>query len=185
MTSFDYQTATPGQITATNVAAVAAQWIANVGADYLACLSNLALAQAVIVQVMSSPSVPSFNSAWSGPGTGGASQLPIEVAAVVSKYSTLKGQHGRGRSMMPSVPVNFTLPATNPNELIPAGVAAYNFLFTTVLAGLTVGAVALSPAIFTRPIKPAVLVTRAVHVTSYRIQTILGTIRRRREGRGI
>lgn len=118
-------------------------------------------------------------------GTAGAHNLPLEMAAVQDLRSSLKGQHGRGRISMPAVPDTFTTPATSPNVLNATGHAAYSDLLASLLLGVTTSMGAWPWTIHTRPTPPATLVTRAVNVVSATTNDLLGTMRRRRPGRGI
>jgi len=185
MNTFDYMTTAPGAITSTNMAALVAGWITDMDLQYRACLTPATSCVAVLGQCLSSGSVVSINSQWTGIGSVLGSQLPLEMAAIITKYSNLKGQHGRGRVMMPAIPVSFCTPVLDPNLLNNVGKTAYATLAADYLSGYTVGAVVLKAAILTRPIRPAHLVTTGILVSSLTVQSLLGTVRRRREGRGI
>lgn len=117
-------------------------------------------------------------------GAAGLNSLPIEMAAISAKTSTVKGQHGRGRTFWPCVPNTFTTPATEPNVLNVVGTAAYGLLNVGLQAALPVGARTYFPCVSTRPIPPNTVVTNAAAGIVFNIKVLLGTQRRRREGRG-
>src|SRR4029077_10751149 len=87
-----------------------------------------------------------------------------QVAAVIVRGTRLKGQHGSGRVMMPWVPNTFTTPATSPELLNAAGIAAYtafmNAVFgTSAPASVVAAGSTFNPAILSRPTPPSLLVT--------------------------
>ena len=118
-------------------------------------------------------------------GTAGAANLPLEMAATVTKVTGLKGQHGRGRLSMPAVPTSFTTPATDPNQLNAAALAAYNPLFAAWLGGVSSFGINYVPTLSTRPVPPSPLVSFAAPILSFDVRPVLGTARTRKEGRGI
>lgn len=122
-------------------------------------------------------------------GVIGATHIPKEMAAVISKVTAVKGQHGRGRNYYPAVPVSFVTPANNPNNLNLAAITAYNAVDTAWFAGTIVDAgTTMEPCVFTTPktipgfAPPPV--QQVALVTSFIVRAILGTVRRRRPGRG-
>lgn len=185
MNVFDYEASALNAVNATNIVAVANAWTAANQAAYFACMTSDTTAVSISVQVPSSVSVASANVPWVGVGTVAGNQYPLEMAAVLSKYSALKGQHGRGRTYMPALPVSFITPVIDPNVLNATGIAAYNAFTAGLMGGLVVGGFNLSLAILTRPKKPITIVSQGVLVSRWVTQRLLGTVRRRREGRGI
>jgi len=164
-----------------------AAWEAANEAQYLACLppdaelvrytcAEVGLGTCPTAVVLISPAEP---------GTAGATHLPLEMAAVQTLRSNLKGQHGRGRLSMPAVPNTFTTPATDPNILNATGHTAYAALLAALLANIATALGTWVWTIHTRPSPPSVLVNSAANVVSATTNDVLGTVRRRRPGRGI
>jgi hypothetical protein len=120
-------------------------------------------------------------------GTVTGHSLPLEMQATLLKQSTLKGQHGRGRCMMPAIPISFCNPAVDPNTLTGAAITAYNvvgsLISTTLVAPLGLGF--MQPCITTRPVEPAIVPAKAQPTNQAIARPLLGTQRRRRPGRGI
>jgi hypothetical protein len=115
-------------------------------------------------------------------GTGGAGHEPTTVAAVLSKASSVKGQHGRGRFFVGPVPTS----GVQASSITAAYTTTLNTLATKILASYPVGAVTYTPGIFSRlnynkisgaggGFSPLTTVTARV---------VLGNIRRRKLGRG-
>ncbi len=118
-------------------------------------------------------------------GTAGATNLPLEMAVTMGKYSYIKGKHGRGRVSFPAVPNTFTTPATDSNVLNATGLAAYNAIRTGLTSAIVVGFDSYNPCISTRPVLPDTLISRAVVYSTMTLRSTLGTARRRKPGRGI
>jgi hypothetical protein len=152
----------------------------------LACLSPLTTYLYTLCQDLANGTfvTAQYNEAGGVVGTAGATNLPLEMAAVIERYSLLKGQHGRGHISLPAVPNTFTTPASDPNIINATGVTAYSALYAALLLQLTTTGGVWSPAIITRPVPPAVLPSKGVLVAGWTLRTLLGTVRRRKEGRG-
>jgi len=119
-----------------------------------------------------------------GNGTATGNPLPSVNAVVVSKQTGTKGQHGRGRNYMPSVPGAFVNNAVDPDRITTGSVGLYQSSINTWFsAAITDGTNPVTLAIFTRVTKGAA-VTNAANVLTYIIRPLLGTVRRRRIGRG-
>jgi hypothetical protein len=108
-----------------------------------------------------------------------------QLAATQTKYTALKGQHGRGRVFYGPIPGSFVAPAVDPNKLTAAALLAYSGLGVTLQTPIVAATTTWNLAVSTRPIRPATLVSRAAIVTSLVMNSIIGTARRRKEGRGI
>lgn len=149
--------------------------------------SNTGTVESVKVTCLSNLNRISFTAPITGAtqdGTVGSASLPNMVAAVLSKYTGTKGQHGRGRTYFPGVPDTFITPATDENRLNATGLTAYA-LVTAALQSNTIldGANVMTLSIATRP-KTNVAWTQAAPVLTLLMRTLLGTIRRRRIGVG-
>jgi hypothetical protein len=107
------------------------------------------------------------------------------MAAVFQKKTALKGQHGRGRTSMPAIPNTFTTPATDPNIINATGLTAYLALANQLITPVAAGGNTWSLIVSTAPIPPVTLTTRGSIVTLITIDPTLGTIKRRKPGRGI
>lgn len=117
-------------------------------------------------------------------GTVAGDEYPTTVAAVLSKYTLTKGQHGRGRNYFPAPPLSFVTPATDDNRLNATALTAYQTLMTALQANTIVdGANAMTLSIATRP-KTNVAWNQAQLVSTMIIRPLLGTMRRRRVGVG-
>jgi hypothetical protein len=185
-TTHDYMSTVFAVDPAVAMAALQGQWLANVAIPYQAVTANDGLFYGCIMQCLSSQFPPSLVSPLAANGTGGVNHLPLESSAVVSRYTALKGQHGRGRFYPSCLPVAFSnAGAAAASELTNAAVGLYQALGTALLLPVVAAGVTLNPVIASRPTAPSVLVTRAQLVTSYLCQVDLGSIRRRKLGRGI
>lgn len=182
----DYMGATSIPVTLATQIAFLANWRSQVEAAWQAVLPASVSITGYIVAEVAAGLTPSYSPGGiSKVGAVVGQALPGTVAAVLSKSSSLKGQHGRGRSYLMCVPPSFTTPATDPNLLNATGLAAYANLATQMLIAVAASGVNFSMCISTRPIAPITAVTQAVPVSGMTPQAILGNVRRRREGRGI
>jgi hypothetical protein len=181
----DYMARTMPLVTSTSMAAFAAGWTTTIEAAYQTVVPASDYLLLTTVACISLNTLVTITTAVNLAGLVAGNSLPIEMAAVVSRYSALKGKHGRGRFFAFGVPILFTTPASDPNLLNGAGIANYQGLGTSLLGPFVLGGVTWDPVISTRPVTPLVVVSRAAVVTSYFPQPLLGTVRRRREGRGI
>jgi hypothetical protein len=182
----DYMASAAGPISIANVTAFLAQFKANCETAIRGVLSisttvisrylGAEVAQGLIPTQTLAPTAPM--------GSVAGGQLPGTDAVVVTKSSTLKGQHGRGRLYGPFPPLTFQ-DGTDPNQISAAGAAAYGTLNAALLTPIVAGAFTFALCIATRPIAPLTLVAQAIPVTALTTEGTLGTVRRRREGRGI
>lgn len=182
----DYMSVAPTPVNLSVLGGFLAAWRVANEANWQGILSAQAVIQTYIVAEVQVGTTPSF--VMTGVNkTGSILQppLPGTVAAVATKLSSLKGQHGRGRSYFMAIPTTFTSPATEPNTLNAAGLAAYATLTSSLVLPVTGGGATWNLSVSTRPIAPITVVTNAIPVTTFTTQTILGNVRRRREGRGI
>lgn len=182
--TLDYQASALNAVTSATLAALAAAFQTAVEPSLKACLSDQATIAAYFASCLSL-STPATDFLVSGvAGTVAQPCLPNEMGAVIQKRTLLKGQHGRGRITLPAVPTTFTTPATNPDKINVTGGAAYSSLVTALEGNLAAGGLTFTPCLSVRPAPPAILVTHAQQVTNFALNTILGTARRRKEGRG-
>jgi hypothetical protein len=160
-------------------------WSGVVVPAYTACIASSATITLALIQCLSSGLSPNRFATFNINGTVVGDTLPFEVAAVMTKLSDLKGQHGLGRIYPPAIPTLFTGAATGDfSKIGPTGILLYDGLGAALLAPVTSGAVTIRPVIASRP-APGTLVTRAALVNNYFVRFELGAVRRRRFGRGI
>jgi len=187
LVSFDYMTTGTPAIDTPGLLAIGNAWQTTLGPDFLACMSSDAFWRGFRVARLDSAVTPTAERTFAVAGFGAVAFPPLstELAVILTRYTSIRGQHGRGRVLMPGIPNSFVTPATDPNRVNAGGLTAYNTFAVTMRTAMTVGANNWVPVISTRPIAPANVVTRANQVTSVVTRSIIGTCRRRREGRGI
>jgi hypothetical protein len=184
--TFDYIASYVGPPSPSQISGFVAAWTTTYETLFLACLPPTANLSAFITSELFFAATPTKVTIPPGPrpGTAGVNNLPLEMAAVINKASSLRGQHGRSRTSMPAVPDTFTTPATDPNRINATGVGAYNALWNQLLVPLADGGNTYGLAILTRPLPPNTLYKNGVAVSSYNVNLTLGTARRRKPGRG-
>jgi hypothetical protein len=184
--TIDYRTPSSFLPSAADLVAAAAAWITHHSASFLGCLTADTTLFGVLCARLDTLSVPTaFSSGASAPGTVAGHNLPIEMAAVIRKVTGVKGQHGRGRVSLPAVPIGFTTPAADANNINGTGVAAYATFAGVLLSGFVVGVIVYAPALLQRPTPPATIYTLGTVLTGFTPDLLLGTVRRRKLGRGI
>ena len=122
MVNFAYLMSAGGQ-TSSSESNLATSWCNNCAAAFRACISNLYTLTSVKVSCVSNNTRMPFtntSNANLGVGTVGFFPLPSTNAAILSKQTTVKGQHGRGRNYMPGIPTSSLVPR------IHYGIAAPN-----------------------------------------------------------
>jgi hypothetical protein len=166
---------------------ISASFITNVIPAFKACLDPTNDITSVKVACVSVPTrAPFVQTGGSFPlsGTAGATHLPSTVAGIISKYTPTRGQHGRGRNYIPGIPNTFVTPTVDPDRLNSTGITAYNALATALDVQLTdTGGVVLDMCIFKRVAK-GLSVLNGQDVSTFQTRPLLGTVRRRRIGRG-
>jgi hypothetical protein len=183
--SFFYDAATPTGSSPALLAQLLDSFVILVIPSILACLPPTASIPRCIASDLNPGVSPTQIQALTGAvGTAGATALPSTVAAVLTRYTGLKGQHGRGRLYMPCVPNTFVTPAVDPNSLNGAAVTAYDALQAAMIVALTDGVTPHRAVVVTRALKPATVPSFAAAISSVVLETTLGTVRRRRKGRG-
>lgn len=145
--------------------------------DYLASLSSDWLATAIIIDSPTSPALARLYMPSILVGTGPAGHLPTTTAAVITKMSGLKGQCGRGHVALPAVPKTWATESTVTN------VTAYNALAGQMAQIQANGGVEFHPVIWSKGTR---LTPRLGHtdITVCQLRPVLGTVRRRKLGRG-
>jgi len=187
LNTYDYTSAAAPAPSLATLAQFSVDWTAANGANLTAVLSSRATWTGNIVSCLSLNTTPSAVDTFAVPLAGAVVQpaLPGEMAAILARYTSVRGQHGIGRVMLPAIPITFTAPATDPNILTGAAVTAYNVLAVSLRTVVVSAGVNWVPVLSQRPAPGEALVTRSAGIVSYVTRTLLGTVRRRREGRGI
>lgn len=186
--TFDYMWSAPGIPSVGDLLSAESGWEASFKALYMACLSpktDLASISVADIGTGVTPTQVALFVAGGTQGTAGATSLPLETAATVQRYTTTRGQKGRGRFQMPAVPNTFVTPAVDPSVLNAAGIAAYVALANQMLIAYAAGVTTWQSVVTSRPIPPATLTTRSSPIFRLQVQPTLGTVRTRKPGRGI
>lgn len=114
-------------------------------------------------------------------GLRGAGHVGTEVACVLLRTSGVKGQHGRGRISLPGIAQGDVLNSSITQATL---ITALNALGTQMLATASDGANTWTPCIGQRASTSPKLVIGFSPVLTVVVNTLLGTIRRRKIGRG-
>jgi hypothetical protein len=151
--------------------------------DYRACMSSDWKVVGVTAVCLTQPTLQTVSSTVSGglAGTGPANHEPNQCAVVISRYTNVKGQHGRGRIYLPAIPTSWV---TGSTITLAGGITAYNAFAVDLGTGITISAIAYAASVVQRaPTSPRGLVgVGSISSTSARL--IVATVRRRRLGRG-
>lgn len=170
---------TQGQLT-TLLAAISA----GVFAPYIACLSgDWGTGVEEHLDVVHRNDIQGVVSTANAGAVGGRANghLPTEVAAVISRYTVFKGQHGRGRVSLPGIATADVTAST----ITAAGLlTAMTALGTQLLAGRSDGTNVWTSCIGQRQTATPRTIQAAAVIVKYVNRPILGTIRRRKLGRG-
>lgn len=141
--------------------------------------TSLTLRVACISQPARIPWIVQLGPPNAGTITGG--HEPTTVAAIISRYTGTRGQSGRGRVYLPGVPTANVASSS----ITAAGVTAYNAVVSSMLATLTGTTRSFTPGLVSRR---GVVLSQGnfpfAPLTSGQLRTVLGTVRRRRLGRG-
>lgn len=187
VTVLDYLSSAVPPLTASYEAAFATSFLAAIMSSFQALVTSTWSAVSVRVADVTRPTrAPSINlfPATTVVGAQPFPALPSTDAVVISKITAVKGQHGRGRIFMPNVPVAFTLQPFQPEFLTPTALAGYIAFGNLLLNPIISSGITWDLCVSTRSVGAAP-VTNAAIVASMIVRTLLGTVRRRRLGRGI
>jgi hypothetical protein len=111
----------------------------------------------------------------------GPSLPPVNAVSIFKIATSLKGQHGQGRVLVPAVPVSFQDAGGNPALISAAAQQAYTVLGNAMLLNNTSipPAVTYMPCISTRPVPGFFYVTHAVTYNRILVRPTIGRVRRR------
>jgi hypothetical protein len=166
-----------GSLTIANSLITGLQVTGGLQSKFLAAMSADCVLTAIEVD---SPNNPSLIAALAQPlavGTGVAGHEPTYVGAVLNRQTAIKGQCGRGHITTIGVPTAWVTSSSLTTTTAHAALA------TQMMAVITQGANTFTPALFSRG-------TRVSHVagcallTGVFLRLLLGTVRRRKVGRG-
>lgn len=183
-TVFDFIGNLPGTPSLGDLQAFITSISTNASIQFLACLPQTSTWTQLIVSEIAIGTTPTAVAIVGSAGTVATDGDTSTVAAVLTKYTAVKGQHGRGRNYMPTLPGTFTNDAVDPNRLTAAAVAIYTTFIGAILLPIDVGGIEYNLCVSTRPNPPNTLTRQAAPVVNMVVQPLLGTVRRRREGRG-
>jgi hypothetical protein len=151
---------------------------------YLACLSSAYAIQKETLDVLHRNDIQGVARITNAgvAGARGATAEPTTVAGVVLRYSAVKGQHGRGRFSLPGIATaDVTASAITASALL----TAMNTLAVLQFANYSDGVNNWTGCIGQRATTAPKLVIGASAVNRITVTPLLGTIRRRKIGRGI
>jgi len=153
---------------------ITANWVA-----YRACLSSDWTATDIQVKCLTDITRATYiNTTITGnAGTGPAGHEPTYVAAVLLRLTKYKGQCGRGRIGLPAVPTSWVTASTITTA------TAYTTLAALLTANFVAGGTTYVNALWSRGPRPSRAVG-AAPLTQVLVSTKLGTVRRRKLGRG-
>ena len=181
----DYMAAAPIGVTLAVQTTFLTNWIAANQASYAGTLGvDSSITRYTVAEVKDGVAPTLVSNTGGVIGTVAGDSYPGTVAAVITKYSAFKGQHGRGRIYRGPVPLSFLTPGTDSNHLNAAAIAAYLTSNNALLGVIVSAGVNWNLSITTRPLPPMVLVSKGTMVTGLTTTTNTGTVRRRRYGRG-
>lgn len=173
--------------TANSESNLATSWDTTMRAALKGMLSSDCFLTGYKVQCLTTPTRMPFNFAIPSISQAGGvapSHIPLEMAVILSKGTAFKGQHGRGRAYFPGFPSSGLTPATDANRVNALGQTWLTAVGTALIAGTILdGANAFQPAVTQRTTKGAPTTNGAV-ITVFAFKLLLGTVRRRRIGRG-
>lgn len=160
-------------------------FITNVLPSYENATTVLWNGTAIVVRVLSSPQLgPTLSILPAGTaGVVPGATLGTIPSVTIDRQTAYAGQTGRGHISMPAVPATFVAP--NSATLLDPIPAAYTtlannaFLQVIVFAGDT-----FTPALASRGTRLVPKKLGAAVITQTRVQSVLGTTRRRKIGRG-
>lgn len=161
---------------------LAQQWVTNVAVNYDSCISADWTSTGIKVTCLTIPSrIPVvYTTGFPSAGTGAAGHMPTEVSCVVQRRTNFKGQSGRGRVGLPAVPLTaVTNSVVNAAQLTKMTAFGNNMILSLVTAGATYSAGLVSR----RGTLPNVTYGFAQLISTVN-DTLVGTIRRRKIGRG-
>lgn len=182
ITSFFYSAAVPAP-TPAQLATLRGNISLALLAKYALCVSIDWSLTVEVLNVVHRNDLFGNSSTANVPTNGGRApgHLPTEVAAVLNKATAVKGQHGRGRIGLPAIAV---ADVTASRIVAAAEVTALGNLAGAMLATATDGVNTWTPCLGQRGAASPKLIVGFSPLTAVTANLLLGTIRRRKIGRG-
>jgi hypothetical protein len=155
----------------------------NVFGPYKNCLTQDWTCGIETLDVVHRNDIMGVSSTSNGGVQGGraAGHPPLETSQILIKYTAFKGQHGRGRASLPPPAV---LDLTNSTITAAALIAAINTLISQLAVQASDGTNQWTHSVCTRSTVSPKLVTNFAPVHTIILNHQVGTVRRRRIGRG-
>lgn len=180
--TFNYQGPVPAP-TNTQLTALLTSISGNLLSPFLACVSSDWTVDFEELNVVTTNTINGvFSTAHTGTsGSRGTPALNTEMAVVVLRECVVKGQHGRGRVSLPGVAA---ADVTRSRITAAALTTAINALQTAMLLTASDGANVWTPCMAQRATTSPRLVIGASPLTGVSHDSLLGTVRRRKIGRG-
>jgi len=145
---------------------------------YLTALSGGYQMQYLLIDCPTSPTLQSLQTPNIQGGLAPTPHLPTEVSTVILRQTAVKGQCGRGRIGLPAVPETWV---TLSHVTTPA---AYTNVAAQMMITEVNGVDNFVPGLYSRKGSHAFPTEGYASLISTRATTLLGTIRRRKIGRG-
>lgn len=145
---------------------------------YVGCISSDWTMTEIIIDCPTSPSLSEFYSPDSTAGGGPGLHLPTENAMVFDRYTGNKGQCGRGRVSLPAIPGSWV------TQSKVTTITPQTLLRTAMTTALTSGADTFTPGLYSRNGSHAFPGAGYADLTSVFFNPLIGTVRRRKIGRG-
>jgi hypothetical protein len=151
--------------------------------NYKACLSADWSLTRETLDVVHRTDINGVQSVANVPSVGGRPALhePTEIAAVILRKSAFKGQHGRGRLSLPAISTSDVGASSIIGTALPTALAG---LRGQMLLSASDGVNSWVPCIAQRTNVSPHFIVAAAQITSTSQNLLLGTIRRRKIGRG-
>lgn len=180
--TFTYSAAVPAP-TATQLATLLANLSTAVKPNYTACLSADWTTTSETIAVVHRNDLFGATRLTNAGVAGGRTTIhvPTEVGAVIIKQSAVKGQHGRGRITLPAIA---NADVTGSKIAAATEITALNNLATAMLATASDGTNTWTPCVSQRSLATPRLVIGFSPLTAVTPNLLLGTVRRRKLGRG-
>jgi hypothetical protein len=157
---------------------IAFQGASAVFTKYCAAVSGDWLSSLVLVDSPTNPTLATIQNIDVAVGTGPAGHEPTVVGAVVAKLTAVKGQCGRGHITTPAVPTAWVTGSNLSNQ------TAHTNLANAMVAPLTGSGHTFTPCLYSPKGSHANPIKGYAPLTNCLVRTTLGTVRRRKLGRG-
>jgi hypothetical protein len=159
-----------------------AKWLTTVAPSIQNCMTTDCILNRVTAQCLNAPTRIVVNNVGTVnlAGLVATPHEPTTVAAVVQRKTAFKGQSGRGRFSLPGLPQSFT---TN-SSLTTAGSTAFGTMALATAAAMTTTNNSFAAGLVSRRGKAPSVTYGFGNIFTLTVDPVLGTIRRRKLGRG-